>query len=246
MTSPNRRVHLIGLGLLGGSLAAALTAAGFEVSGSDLDATLVEAALAANLIVRSPLDAPLVIVATPPTTSIDLIRELLADPNPDLVVTDIASVKVPLCDAINDPRYVPGHPMAGSARRAPEGWDAEMFRDASWILTPTTTTSPSAVTAVEDIVTAVGANVHHSDPVTHDRLVALTSHVPYVIARGLRSLLLREGSDVEPFIGPAFRSATRVADAHRELFNEIVTLNRHEIDQHLAGLIHLLQSPTEP
>ena len=236
MTSPNSRIHIIGLGLLGGSLAAALTRAGFTVSGSDLDASLVDAALAEGLVVPRADDANLVIVATSPLSSIDIIRDLLTDTNPHLVVTDIASVKVPLCDAISDPRYVPGHPMAGSALRAPAGWDATMFTDASWILTPQGDTSPSAITAVENLVSAVGARVHHSDAATHDRLVALTSHLPYLLAVGLRSLLPTDGTVVEPFIGPAFRGATRVADANPELFSEIVALNRDAIDHYVNQL----------
>jgi prephenate dehydrogenase len=245
MTSPNSRVHIIGLGLLGGSLAAALTRAGYVVSGSDLDASLVDAALAQGIVVPRSDDADLVVVATSPLSSIDIIRDILKDPNPHLVVTDLASVKVSLCDAISDPRYVPGHPMAGSALRAPAGWDATMFSDASWILTARTDTSPSAIAAVEEIVAAVGARVHHSDAVTHDQLVALTSHVPYLLAVGLRSLLPTDGTKVEPFIGPAFRGATRVADANQELFSEIVALNRDAIDSYVAQLTQLLSRHAE-
>ena len=246
MTCPNNRVHIVGLGLLGGSLAAALTRAGVIVSGSDLDKTLVDAALAAGIVAHHADDADVVVVATSPLSAIDIIRDILKDENENLVVTDIASVKVPLCDAIDDARYVPGHPMAGSARRAPEGWDTTMFSDASWILTPHEHTAPSAIAVVDQLASAVGARVHHCDAATHDRLVALTSHLPYLVAVGLRSLLPTDSTDVEPFIGPAFRGATRVADAHRELFMEIVALNRDAIAPYVTQLAQQLARDLEP
>jgi prephenate dehydrogenase len=245
MTSLNNRVHIVGLGLLGGSLAAALTRAGYAVSGSDLDNSLVDAALAAGSVGHWATDSDLVVVAASPLSSIDIIREILRDENPHLVVTDIASVKRPLCDAIDDPRYVPGHPMAGSALRAPDGWDATMFTDASWILTPLDYTSTSAIAVVERIISAVGSHIHYSDAVTHDRLVALTSHLPYLVAVGLRSLLPNDGTDVEAFIGPAFRGATRVADANRELFCEIVSLNHDVISSYVAQLTEQLSRGAE-
>ena len=167
----NRRATVVGLGLIGGSLCVALRERGWLVSGDDQDPQRVTEALERGLISAVGIDAEsqVTFVAVPVTAiSLQVQRALDATSG---IVTDVGSVKAVVTRTITDPRFIGGHPMAGSELEGLDGADGELFTGAVWVLTPTPTTSDAAFATVANIVNDLGAEVVGLDPVRHDELV---------------------------------------------------------------------------
>jgi prephenate dehydrogenase len=198
---------VIGTGLIGGSVGMALRTNGWHVSGTD--ATSGTAARAVELgaldVEGEDRSADLVVVATPVHVAASVIADVLSGPgwNPGAVVTDVGSVKGPLVAAVDRPRFVGGHPMAGSEQVGIDGATAELFIGATWVLTPTPATDPDAYALVRSVLAEFGANVVALDPLEHDRLVAVVSHVPHLTAATLMALL--------QLAAGGFRDMTRIA-----------------------------------
>src|SRR3954471_10155372 len=189
MTSPPNpgRVQIVGTGLIGGSLGLALRKQGWHVTGQDRDGARAQRAreLGALDEVGTDVDADLTFVATPVSAVPDEARAALARGG---IVTDVGSVKGAVVAAVDHPRFVGGHPMAGSEQEGVDGADPELFEGATWVLTPTAATDPAAYARLRAIVSSVGADVVAVDPDRHDELVALVSHVPHLTAATLMVL----------------------------------------------------------
>ena len=155
-------------------------------------------------------DAQLVVVAVPVGSAVSTVREVLAEAPADATVTDVASTKRALADAIDDPRFVPGHPVAGGDSSGPDRAAAELFDGATWFLTPRAGTEPARVDIVERFVSALGARAVWRDAATTERLLALTSHLPHAPANALMRLAAAEAGALES-AGASFREMTRVA-----------------------------------
>ena len=177
-------------------------------------------------------DAELIVVAVPVGSAADVVREALAAA-PDAVVTDVASTKRSVA-AIEDPRFVPGHPIAGGATGGPGRAAADLFDGATWFLTPTQASAPESVDLVERFVSALGARAVRTDADAHDRMLALTSHLPHAIAN---ALMLAAAADETALAhaGASFREMTRVAGANPPLWTDILLENRDELDAALAA-----------
>jgi prephenate dehydrogenase len=149
------RANVLGLGLIGGSLALALQRAGYEVGGSDSDASHVEKAFERGVIHHSGLftDAEVTFVATPVNTVADQVARALEMTSG--VVTDVGSVKSHVAESISDSRFVAGHPMAGSELDGLDGADASMFEGAVWVLTPTASSSDDSFAVLAALITTL-------------------------------------------------------------------------------------------
>ena len=236
---------MLGLGLIGGSLALALKRAGYSVGGDDADPLKVSAAMERGIIDSAGIhpDADVTFVATPVNTVAEQVGKALAATSG--FVTDVGSVKGPVAAAIDDPRFVPGHPMAGSELDGLDGADAGMFEGAVWVLTPTSTSSDDAFSAIAGLVTRMGAEVVAIDPVRHDDLVALVSHVPHLTAATLMRLADDRSEEHLALLRLAaggFRDMTRIASGRPEIWLDICEQNRTSI---LSGLDALIAGLTE-
>lgn len=234
------RANVLGLGLIGGSIALALAEAGYEVWGDDVDPRRVDAALSRSVISKAGLakDALVTFVATPVGTVADQVERALAVTTG--YVTDVGSVKAPIASAVDDPRFVPGHPMAGSELDGLDGADSSMFRGAVWVLTPRGSTSDEAFSLVASLVSGFGAEVVALEPHQHDVLVAVVSHVPHLTAATLMSLAARRGEDHAALLRLAaggFRDMTRIASGRSSIWLDICEQNRDAIVEGLDGLI---------
>ncbi len=238
------RAALVGTGLIGGSIGLALRQQGWHVSGVDRDVARVERALALgalDAIGRDP-QADLTFVATPVGAVADLSRAVLADG--DGVVTDVGSVKGPIVRAVNDPRFVGGHPMAGSEQEGVDGARPDLFEGAVWVLTPDDTTDETAYTVVRSAVSSLGAEVVAIPPDRHDALVAVVSHVPHLTAATLMALADASSADHRTLLRLAaggFRDMTRVAAGHPGIWPDICAENRDAIVETLDRLIGALE-----
>ena len=233
---------VVGTGLMGASVGLAAKRAGVDqVYGFDPD----EAA-SATALERSAVDdvgglddvlaaADLAVVAAPVTVLPSLVEDVLARTGDRTTVTDIGSTKD--WSAKLSERFVGGHPVCGREGRGPEHATAELFDGATWFLTPTAGTDPERYRLVHGFVASLGAVPVAIDPAAHDRLVALTSHLPHALA----NLLVNqagagkiEGHDPLAAAGGSLRDMTRVAGANPRIWVDIFLDNGPELAEALA------------
>ena len=240
----SRRATVVGVGLIGGSIGLALRELGWHVSGVDSDGERCSRGLELGALDAVGWDpaAEVTFVATPVGLVAGLVAEAL-DASPSGLVTDVGSVKASIVEAFDDPRFVGGHPMAGSELDGVEGADASMFRGANWVLTSGGATADSAFARVRSIVRSLGAEVVTLSPDRHDALVALVSHVPHLTAASLVGLAARrseEHSAILRLAAGGFRDMTRVAAGHPGIWPDICAENRAAITEALDDLIGAL------
>ncbi|MGH9181380.1 MAG: prephenate dehydrogenase/arogenate dehydrogenase family protein, partial [Acidimicrobiales bacterium] len=145
------------------------------------------------------------------------------------LVTDVGSVKAPIVAAVGSPRFVGGHPMAGSEQEGVDGADPGLFEGATWVLTPTEDTDPTAFTRVRTVVSSLGADVVAVSPERHDTLVAVVSHVPHLTAATLMGLAAEGAEEHAAMLRLAaggFRDMTRIAAGHPGIWPDICAENR--------------------
>jgi len=240
-------VAVVGLGLVGGSLARALSAAGHEVVGYDRAAVRRAAAAAGAIASAAPslgeavAGADVIVLAASPAVNRRLLPEVARAAPARAVITDVGSVKRGICAEARRRRllrFVGGHPMAGRERSGFASSSADLFRGRRWILTPEAQTDPRAVRAVRAIVRAVGARPVVMDPAEHDRVVAFLSHVPQLVAWALQAAAESDAVASRRLgaAGPAFRDMTRLARSPRPLWREILRENDVEVRRALAAL----------
>ena len=240
MTASARRAQVVGTGLVGGSIAAALRARGWHVTATDRDPDAAAAALAHGVAHEIGWDpaAEIAFVATPVGAVPEAVREALE--RTSAVVTDVGSVKAPLAEVMDDPRVVGGHPMAGSELEGIDGADPDMFEGAVWVLTPTASTSDEAFALVRSVVASLGADPMALRPERHDRLVALVSHVPHLTAVTLMGQAADRAEEHRALLRLAaggFRDMTRIASGHPGIWPDICAQNRDAIVAELDALI---------
>lgn len=243
-----RRANVIGLGLIGGSVALGLREQGWHVSGEDNDDHVVEAALGIGAVDRQGIDpsAEITFVAVPVLAIADQVKRALAETSG--VVTDVGSVKGSLCAAIDDRRFVGGHPMAGSELDGLDGAQADLFAGAVWVLTPQSDTDDATFSLVTGVVSSLGADVVALAPERHDHLVAVVSHVPHLTAAtlmGIASDRAEEHAALLRLAAGGFRDMTRVASGRPGIWLDICAENRTAIigalDELIEGLTDVRQ-----
>ncbi len=239
-----RRAAVIGTGLIGGSVGMALRQEGWHVAGSDQDPHRARTALELGAIdeVGDDASAELTFVAVPVGS---VARAAAAGLAAGGVVTDVGSVKAGVAAQVDHPRFVGGHPMAGSEALGVEGARADLFQGAVWVLTPTATTDPRAHALVHSVVRSFGADVITLDPQQHDRVVATVSHVPHLTAAALMGLAARRGESDATLLRLAaggFRDMTRVAAGDPSMWLDICSDNSEAILDVLDELIGSLSS----
>jgi prephenate dehydrogenase len=252
------RVHIIGSGLIGTSLAMALVKAGVVVSVADASPT--NEALAADLSgarlgAADPVD--LVVVATPPDVTAEVVAGALTQ-WPHAVVTDVASVKQIVLDELATrqvaglERYVGGHPMAGRERSGAIAARIDLFEGRPWVVTLVAETDRSAAALVCGTAEAAGATVRVLTPQDHDAAVAAVSHVPQIAASLVAARLAELSEDAVGLSGTGIRDVTRIAASDPLLWTQILTGNARAVAQvlrdlagDLSGLVAALEQLAE-
>jgi prephenate dehydrogenase len=227
-----QRLAIVGTGLVGASVALAAKRAGVaSVTGWDADAATLREAAGANAVDRAATSladavsgAELVVVAVPVGSLVETTREVLAAAGPQTAVTDVGSTKRGLA-AIDDPRFVPGHPLAGGHTGGPARASADLFDAATWLLTPLPATDANRLELVERFAQSLGARVVRLDADDHDRLLALTSHLPHALANLLMRRVAAGGDEALGFAGASLREMTRVAGANPGIWADIFVEN---------------------
>jgi prephenate dehydrogenase len=241
---PLRRLAIVGTGLIGASLGlAARRAAVDEVFGYDADPEALGVAAErgavrpASSLVEAVEEADLAVIATPVALLGDQIELALAA-SADATVTDVGSTKGRLCAAVVErARFIGGHPVCGSEARGPEHASAELFEGATWFLTPVAETEPERYRLLHGFVGSLGALPVAIDPAAHDRLLALTSHLPHALANVVLNhagSLRVDGHEPLAAAGGSLRDMTRVAGANPRVWIDIFLDNAAELGSALA------------
>lgn len=225
-------VGIVGLGLVGGSLALDLVAQGRPLVASDTDPDARAQAADAGIPTVDDLDTvveqcDVLVVAVPPAAIAGVLHQVAAR-RPELVVTDVASVKAPAAlglDAL-PARWIGGHPMAGTERSGFLAARRGMLAGATWLLTPHDDADLDALATTLELVLSVQAVPVITDADTHDRLVAAVSHVTHLVAYALHGTASGLGRHVVDLVaGPSFRDATRVAASDPAFWADVVQRN---------------------
>ncbi|HYY03332.1 MAG TPA: prephenate dehydrogenase/arogenate dehydrogenase family protein [Gaiellaceae bacterium] len=226
-----RRLAVVGTGLIGASVGLAAREAGTsEVRGWDVDDEALAVAAERRAVepapsLREALDGvELAVVAAPVAALPAQVAEVVAASEEATTVTDVGSTKSAVTRAVRDARFIGGHPVCGSEARGPAHATAELFRGATWFLTPVASTDPARYRTLHGFVASVGAVPVAVDPQAHDRLLALTSHLPHAVA----NLLLNqvgsnriEGHQPLDAAGGSLRDMTRIAGANPRIWVDI-------------------------
>lgn len=240
-----RRVAIIGVGLIGGSLGMSLCSRGLagEIVGAGSRAENLRLAVelgAINRYAESPEEgvagADLVIIATPVGATIPVLQLILPYLAPGAVVTDVGSTKadiVAMAECILPPDicFVGGHPMAGSEQNGVRGADPYLFENAFYLITPTGKTNHKALEKVRKLAAGVGAKVVEMAPERHDLAVAAVSHLPHVLAASLVNTVARmpESESILPIAAGGFRDTTRIAASSPLMWRDILISNRGQV-----------------
>lgn len=254
------RVLIIGLGLIGGSLAKSLReqrACGCVV-GYDRDPLEVRTGLRLGVIDHAadqleqevPL-ADVVVLAVPVKAIEDVLATIAPLLRPDTVVTDVGSTKVNVTEAakrvygVIPPTFIPGHPIAGSEKSGVSAADSQLFNGYKVILTPLPQTSAATTALVERMWRVTGAEVLMMDVERHDEVLAATSHLPHMLAFSLVDTLAREEENLDIFRYAAggFRDFTRIAASDPTMWNDVCQANTgpllKQLDRFTDGLAQL-------
>lgn len=257
-------VAVVGVGLMGGSLAAALSGrcarrigswmpghgpddGGLGWIGSGL---VDEAGMVDDVIDQ----ADIVVLAMPTLAIAGAVPRVSALMQEGALLTDVGSSKRVVVAAMDASgaavSCVGGHPMCGRETPGVENAAAGLYEGAGWALCPTGSTTAQAWQLACDLVRATGAREVRVDAAAHDRMVALTSHVPYVMAQALvHALAGRSSGEDELLAGGGLRDATRLAGGDVGMWNDIITANGDELMRgldELASQLDLLRTMLEP
>lgn len=242
-------IAVVGMGLIGGSLCRAFKHyTPHRVLGATRNQKTVAFALSVDAI-----DAPMtdlsepdvVFVALPPETTIEYLRDHVADFRPGAIVADICGVKQPIIDAVDQlyhdhgVRYVGTHPMAGKEVAGFANSDVDLYKNASYIITPTALTDPAAIETLRELAGAIGfTRIEITDPLRHDTIISYTSQLAHVVSSAY--IKSPTAALTLGFTAGSFQDMTRVAKLDPDMWTTLFALNRGpllgEIDTLLANL----------
>ncbi len=241
-----RRLVVVGLGLIGGSFAKGIRESGVcgEVVGVDLDPQSRKLAVELGVVDRCEADLAVacrdadVIQLAVPILAMEKVLALLATFDlGDAVLTDVGSAKGNVVRAARlafgamPPRFVPGHPIAGSEQSGVEASNAQLFKRHKVILTPLPETDSEALAVVDRLWSELGADVEHMEVERHDEVLAATSHLPHLLAFGLVDSLAKrnENLDIFRYAAGGFRDFTRIAGSDPVMWHDIFLANREAV-----------------
>ena len=252
------RVVIVGLGLMGGSLAGALKRRGAcrEVWGVARRGETIEEALRCGFIHVGTCDlaegveqADLIVLATPVRTILDLVPQVGALAPASCLLMDLGSTKAKIVEAMEalppHLQAVGGHPMCGKEASGLAAAEADLYEGATFVLTPLQRTSSEALALAQELAEAVGARPLLMDAERHDRLVAAVSHLPYLLSVGLVAAteeVAAEDELVWELAASGFRDTSRLAASDVTMMLDILLTNRAAVGETLSRFAHQLSA----
>ena len=244
------KITIIGVGLIGGSLARALKERNLAkvVFGYGRDQSRLEEAQKSNIIDASSTnikeaidDANIVVIATPVGTFEGILRQIEPLISSNVIITDVGSTKSDIVNIVNDVLrdksscFIPAHPIAGKERSGFEVSDSKLYDGKKVIITPQETNSPESVDVIDQMWKNVGADVDFMSPESHDNLLGMTSHLPHMLAFSLVNYLVDQNPNASIYAGGGFKDFSRIASGDAIMWRDICLQNKNQIMNHLKG-----------
>ena len=238
------KIAIIGLGLMGGSLALGLRGKCAELFGIDPHQPTLELAMSQHIVDRADSDpakllpeADLVILSAPVPAILTLLEQLPSFTSNPCIVMDLGSTKKLIVDSMSrlPERFDPigGHPICGKEKLSLANAERTLYYAAPFLLTTLARTSKRAISAANQIIEALGARGRTIDAVEHDHILASTSHLPFLLAS---ALALTTPDDFSSFVGTGFKSTSRLAGTSSSMMLGVLQSNRENVLNALHGL----------
>ena len=238
------KIAIIGLGLMGGSLALGLKGKCAALYGCDPHLPTIELALSQKIVDYADSDpaniiskADLVILSAPVPAILTLLEKLPTYTSNPCIVIDLGSTKKLIVESMSrlPERFDPigGHPICGKEKLSLANAERTLYYGAPFLLTPLERTSQRAISATNQIIEALGAKEKTLDAIAHDRILASTSHLPFLISS---ALALTTPQDVSSFVGPGFKSTSRLAGTSSSMMLGVLQSNRENVLDALHGM----------
>lgn len=252
MLDKTKKYLIVGLGLIGGSYARALSRQGFHICAIDIDADAISYALAEGIIEAGAAfddsalirDADIIILGLYPLAMVDWVKAHQHLLKAGVLLTDVSGVKRAVTDVVQsslraDVEFIPSHPMAGREVGGVRNSDDKLFYGANFIVTPTEKNSPQAIEWAKALGEALGfARISVLSPEEHDRMIGYLSQLTHAIAVSL--MTANANPNLADYTGDSFRDLTRIARINETLWYELFWLNRDmlvpEIDTFIGAL----------
>ena len=259
-------IGIVGLGLIGASLAGDLRSIGHQIHGTSRQQGTCDFAIANGLVDRASTDistlatCEIIIICTPINKILPTVSLLAPHLSPETIVTDAGSVKESIVAPATQiwPNFVGGHPMAGKAESGIAAAELGMFRDKPYVVTPITETNPIAIDTIKNLVKSLDCRLFEASPIDHDRAVAWISHLPVMISSSLIHACLENCSPdllklAKGLASSGFKDTSRVGGGNPELGQMMAEYNRTALlaalrtyQQDLAETIELIEGNNWP
>ena len=244
------KITIIGVGLIGGSLAKAIKATKLAniVCGYGRDQSRLEKAKKGNIIdelstdmAEAIKDADIVVIATPVGTFKQILKEIEPFISDQVIITDVGSTKTNIIKIVNEVLakkskcFVPAHPIAGKEKSGFEVSVPDLFEDKKVIITPLENNAPESTKIIHDMWSAVGADVDFMSSESHDELLGMTSHLPHMLAFSLVNYLVSQNPTASIYAGGGFKDFSRIASGDAVMWRDICLQNKDQITDHING-----------
>ena len=244
------KITIIGVGLIGGSLALALKERNLAkvVFGYGRDQSRLEEAQKSNIIdafstnIKEAIDeANIVVIATPVGTFKDILGQIEPLILSNVIITDVGSTKSDIVNIVNDVLrdksscFIPAHPIAGKERSGFEVSDSKLYDGKKVIITPQETNSTESIDVIDQMWKNVGADVDFMSAESHDNLLGMTSHLPHMLAFSLVNYLVDQNPNASIYAGGGFKDFSRIASGDAVMWRDICLQNKNQIMNHLKG-----------
>ena len=230
-----QRVTIVGLGLIGGSIGKALGRRGWHVAYVDPAVALEDATAARAAVEKQDSIADsdqLVVIATPVDAALEILR---AQSGHTALFTSVCSVMAPLRESAGALEFIAGHPFAGSERNGLDAAEESLFEGKAWFI-------ERQDDRLTELITACGAEPTVIDGADHDRILAITSHLPQVVATAMASLM----ADADPrFIGTGARTMLRLAGSSYDVWKPVLDANRQTVESAVRELYAIISTIKE-
>lgn len=239
-----KKIGVVSLGLIGGSLLKALATEGFELFAVTRNQQTIENAKAYTKNVSSDLmllkDCDVVFVCSPMSKTLDVLDALEKVVMPSAIVADVCSLKEFVMQKERPYIFIGSHPMAGTENSGFEVSFRELFEGANWVLTPSRNADTGSVKELENIIKKTGAKTLVMAPDIHDRAAALISHMPMLVAQALVKTAMKDENAIK-IASSGFRDMTRLALSNTRMAEDMVLMNSKNISESLISLIECVR-----
>ncbi len=244
------KITIIGVGLIGGSLAKAIkeNQLANKVCGYGRDQSRLEKAKNTNIIdeLSTNIDeavkgADIVVIATPVGTFKQILEAIEPLITEQVIISDVGSTKTNIVKIVNEVLgekskcFVPAHPIAGKEKSGFEVSVPDLFKDKKTIITPLENNAPESIKVIHDMWIGTGAEVDYLSPESHDELLGMTSHLPHMLAFSLVNYLVRQSPSASIYAGGGFKDFSRIASGDAVMWRDICIHNKEQIIDHLKG-----------